>query len=65
MLPMCQDTGVAVFFVEIGDSVRVDGQGLAAAINEGRASEAEVAVRKARRSMSCSPCEGWGAASDN
>ena len=34
-LPLCQDTGIAVFFVEAGDSIRVDGAGLEAAINEG------------------------------
>jgi len=35
LLPLCQDTGVAVFFVEIGDMARIDGAGLEAAINEG------------------------------
>jgi len=34
-LPLCQDTGVAVFFVDVGDMVRVDGDGLEASINEG------------------------------
>jgi fumarate hydratase subunit alpha len=34
-LPLCQDTGIAVFFADVGDSVRVDGEGLGAAINEG------------------------------
>jgi len=34
-LPLCQDTGIAVFFVEAGDNVRVDGPGLEAAIHEG------------------------------
>lgn len=34
-LPICQDTGIAVFFAEVGDDVRVDGDGLEAAINEG------------------------------
>ena len=33
-LPLCQDTGLAVFFVEIGQEVHVDG-GLTEAINEG------------------------------
>ena len=33
-LPLCQDTGLAIFFVELGEEVRVEG-GLAAAINEG------------------------------
>ena len=35
LLPICQDTGVAVFFVDIGDKVYVDGAGIEAAINEG------------------------------
>ena len=35
LLPICQDTGVAVFFVDIGDKVYVDGEGIEAAINEG------------------------------
>ena len=34
MLPICQDTGVAVFFVEIGAGVKVNGN-LRTAINEG------------------------------
>ena len=34
-IPMCQDTGFAVFFVELGDDVRVTGGNLVAAINEG------------------------------
>jgi fumarate hydratase subunit alpha len=34
-IPMCQDTGVAVFFVELGDDVRVTGGNLIEAINEG------------------------------
>jgi fumarate hydratase subunit alpha len=35
MLPLCQDTGVAVFFVEIGQDVRIVGGLLEDAINEG------------------------------
>lgn len=35
MLPICQDTGVAVVFVEIGDEVRVVNGDLRSAINEG------------------------------
>jgi fumarate hydratase subunit alpha len=35
MMPICQDTGVAVLFVEIGDEVRVQGASLAEAIDEG------------------------------
>ncbi len=34
-VPMCQDTGLAVVFVEIGERVHVAGGGLAAAIEEG------------------------------
>jgi fumarate hydratase subunit alpha len=34
-IPMCQDTGFAVFFVELGDDVRVTGGNLVAAINDG------------------------------
>lgn len=34
-LPICQDTGTAVFFVTLGDEVRVDGGLLTDAINEG------------------------------
>ena len=33
-LPTCQDTGVAVLFADLGESVRVDGPGLEAALNE-------------------------------
>jgi len=35
MVPICQDTGMAVFFVEIGNMVHVDGMTLNDAINEG------------------------------
>ncbi|MFP4315040.1 MAG: fumarate hydratase [Desulfovibrionales bacterium] len=34
-LPLCQDTGLAVFFVEIGEDVRVSGQNIREAINQG------------------------------
>lgn len=34
-LPICQDTGVAVFFADVGSEVRVGGEGINAAINEG------------------------------
>ena len=34
-LPLCQDTGLAVFFVEMGEDVRVTGSSLSEAINEG------------------------------
>ena len=32
---LCQDTGCAVFFIELGQDVRVDGPGLIAAIHDG------------------------------
>ena len=35
MVPICQDTGVAVVFVEMGDQVRVQGASLVEAIEEG------------------------------
>ena len=34
-LPLCQDTGLAVFFVDMGEDVRVDGMNIRDAINEG------------------------------
>ena len=34
-MPLCQDTGFAVFFVEYGENVQVDGEGITAAINQG------------------------------
>jgi fumarate hydratase subunit alpha len=34
-LPLCQDTGMAVFFVELGEACRIDGQGLREAITAG------------------------------
>ena len=34
-IPICQDTGTAVFFVEMGDGARIDGGGLIDAVNEG------------------------------
>ncbi|MFH0811518.1 MAG: fumarate hydratase [Pseudomonadota bacterium] len=34
-IPLCQDTGLAVFFVEMGDNVAIDGGHLSEAINEG------------------------------
>jgi len=33
--PLCQDTGLAVFFVKVGEDVKVIGGSLKAAINEG------------------------------
>lgn len=34
-IPLCQDTGTAVFFVDSGKDICVDGEGLSSAINEG------------------------------
>ncbi len=34
-IPICQDTGIAVFFVELGDAVKIKGGTLPRAINEG------------------------------
>jgi len=34
-LPLCQDCGLAVFFVELGEGVQISGMGLRQAINEG------------------------------
>jgi fumarate hydratase subunit alpha len=34
-LPMCQDTGLAVFFVDVGQDVHIDGGLLVDAVNEG------------------------------
>ncbi len=35
MIPICQDTGMAVFFIEIGQEVHIEGGKLVDAINEG------------------------------
>ena len=35
MIPICQDTGMAVFFIEIGQNVHFEGLALEEAINEG------------------------------
>jgi fumarate hydratase subunit alpha len=46
-LPLCQDTGLAVFFVEVGEDVRVEGMNIRDAINEGvRNGYAEGFLRK-------------------
>ena len=46
-LPLCQDTGLAVFFVEMGEDVRVEGMNIREAINEGvRKGYAEGYLRK-------------------
>ncbi|WP_285905421.1 fumarate hydratase [Pseudodesulfovibrio pelocollis] len=51
-LPLCQDCGLAVFFVEVGDDVRVVGGNLREAINEGvRKGYADGFLRKS----SCHP----------
>ena len=34
-IPICQDTGMAVFFVEVGQDLHIEGAGLTEAINEG------------------------------
>ena len=35
MIPICQDTGMAVVFMEIGQDVHIEGENLEDAINEG------------------------------
>ena len=35
MIPICQDTGMAVFFVNVGQDVHIEGMNLTDAINEG------------------------------
>ena len=35
MIPICQDTGMAVVFVEVGQEIHIEGGGLTDAINEG------------------------------
>ncbi|MBI9079757.1 MAG: fumarate hydratase [Pseudodesulfovibrio sp.] len=46
-LPLCQDCGLAVFFVEVGDDIKVVGGNLREAINEGvRKGYAEGYLRK-------------------
>ncbi len=35
MIPICQDTGIAVLFVEVGEDVRIKGGSLKDALNEG------------------------------
>ena len=35
MIPICQDTGMAVFFVEVGQDLHIEGLSLTDAINEG------------------------------
>jgi len=46
-LPLCQDTGLAVFFVDMGEDLRVTGMNIREAINEGvRKGYAEGFLRK-------------------
>jgi fumarate hydratase subunit alpha len=46
-LPLCQDTGLAVFFVDMGEDLRVEGMNVREAINEGvRKGYAEGFLRK-------------------
>ena len=46
-LPLCQDTGLAVFFVDVGEDLRVAGMNIREAINEGvRKGYAEGYLRK-------------------
>ena len=46
-LPLCQDTGLAVFFVDVGEDLRVAGMNIREAINEGvRTGYAEGYLRK-------------------
>lgn len=35
MIPICQDTGMAVVFIEIGQDIHIEGENLEDAINEG------------------------------
>ena len=35
MIPICQDTGMAVFFIEVGQEVHIEGGSLTDAVNEG------------------------------
>ncbi len=35
MIPICQDTGMAVFFIEVGQDVHIEGGALSDAVNEG------------------------------
>ncbi len=46
-LPLCQDTGLAIFFVDVGEDLRVEGMNIREAINEGvRKGYAEGFLRK-------------------
>jgi fumarate hydratase subunit alpha len=54
-IPMCQDTGLAVVFVELGDDVRIAGGSLGAAIAEGVREGYEKGYL--RKSVVCSPLD--------
>jgi fumarate hydratase subunit alpha len=54
-LPMCQDTGLAVVFVELGEGVRVTGGGLKEAIGDGVRQGYERGYL--RKSVVCSPLD--------
>lgn len=46
-LPLCQDTGLAVFFVDMGEDLRIEGMNIREAINEGvRKGYADGSLRK-------------------
>jgi fumarate hydratase subunit alpha len=64
-IPVCQDTGLAVFFVEMGDEVKIEGGLLSDAINQGvgkgcregylRPSSVEDPVFKRKNTKDCTP----------
>jgi len=54
-IPMCQDTGLAVVFVELGDDVRIAGGSLREAITEGVRQGYEKGYL--RKSVVCSPLD--------
>ena len=58
MIPICQDTGMAVIFMKIGQDVHFEGGSLEDAINEGvRQGYVEGFLRKIRRRRSDHPRE--------
>jgi fumarate hydratase subunit alpha len=62
-LPICQDTGMAVFFVTLGDDIRIDGGLLTDAINEG--TKLGYAEGYLRKSIVCDPLFDRVNTSDN
>ncbi len=61
-LPLCQDTGLAVFFVDVGEDLRVAGMNIREAINEGvRKGYAEGFLRKS----ACDPLTRANTAPDS